>query len=498
MSSIAEQQATDPHTPRIRAAAAPPDAMGDNRNGVMRALTPIRERGGNRRRRKMRLWLPHGVSVMEKPGAGGPDAASGAGGEESATMCPKRRRAEGAADREMVKRRFTYRRLKAAASAKGAAKDPVSDDEAALEQIPAGFAQDFFMAPVNAKPLSTALGRAAADMPWPAASEGLEASSVSSSKARTADAFSACADVDFTRWFGPLQLGFSILVQGVGSKWRLLEDFADTTLIPWGAVVVRVNCFDARFSLSECLRDILEQVFPAVTHSGSHSAEALANTISGALRGADGPGRPICLVVHNLECLQPSHQAALAGLAAKGMHIVASVDNIWASLAWSPLCLRDFNFSREEVHTFDGYGREHHARFPHGMPPWCDPMASRQKAPKASLSVVLRSLTRSHRELVQAMAEQQLAAGGGAGQSLSKLLTLATDAMIANTAPKLRSLLNELKDHEVIAQRTSNDGSALLYLTCDNRLLQRLVDGRDLDDESGEEEGAQPCAVAAP
>lgn len=307
-----QQQVAEPHTPQMRASSP-----GADREGALRVLTPIRERGG-----------------------------------------PKRRRKEGGArDQEIVKRSFTYCHFKAEG---GEAK------EAAAEQIPVCFAEDL-MAPAAVESPSGALCRHAAKVSWPAASsEGLEASSAPTSKARTADTFSPSADIDYPRWFAPLQLGFSILVQGVGSKWRLLQDFADTMLIPWGAVVVRINGFDPHFSLCDCLREILEQVLPVAMHAGNSSAEALASTICSFLQGAEGSGRPICLVVHNLECLRPSDQAVLAGIAATvGAHLVASADK--------PLCLKnswDFNFYREEVHTFEGYVREHHARLPHEDLPW--------------------------------------------------------------------------------------------------------------------------------
>lgn len=60
--------------------------------------------------------------------------------------------------------------------------------------------------------------------------------------------------------------------------------------------------------------------------------------------------------------------------------MVASVDNIWAPLGWNPRMLKDFNFCRMEVHTFETHEPENVARFPNGLPRWCDPCAARHKA----------------------------------------------------------------------------------------------------------------------
>merc|ERR1712050_251354 len=118
----------------------------------------------------------------------------------------------------------------------------------------------------------------------------------------------------------------------------------------------------------------------------------------------------------------------------------------------------------------------------------CDPNANRRQRPKAGLSLVLKSLTNSHRELIEGIAANQLAAGGGRGMSISRLLGIASDRMIAANVTKLKSLLNELKDHEVIALRTGPDGVTLYHLPFDEHTLQRLAKGEPPEESDAEEE----------
>jgi hypothetical protein len=297
---------------------------------------------------------------------------------------------------------------------------------------------------------------------------------------------------DYERWLRFLNIGFSLLVQGVGSKFKVLEEFADDTLLPWGAAVVRMPCFHARFSLSECLRDVFDQLHPGAQRVGHASADNMAAAICAARRVAASAPRPLCLLVHSLELLPEGQQAALARLArCPSVHLIASVDSIFVQLAWRDRVLEDFNFCREVVHTHESYQVEVAARYPDGLPTWADGSASRRRAPRASLALVLRSLSSSHQELVKAMAEHQLKEGGQLGISFPRLMTIAADRMIVSNTAKLRSLVNELQDHAVVRQRPRADGVTLLRVVGDLPVLQRLAKGEPIDEDESDDSGAE-------
>jgi hypothetical protein len=259
-----------------------------------------------------------------------------------------------------------------------------------------------------------------------------------------------------------------------------------------------MNAFDARFSLCECLKALLEQVYPNAVRMGS-SADALAATVRAAVATPERSGRatansdrPLCFVVNSLEHLPRPHMVALASLAASpGVSLVASIDNIWATQAWDCRCMRDFGFVFKDVHTFAGYEVEVTARHPRGLPAWSGLGQDKQRTPKASLNLVMRSLTLNHRELVQAMAEEQLDTENNTGITIPALLKVSTARLIALSVPKLKSLLNELTDHEVVVQRGCSNAvtsQALYCLPFDERTLEQLRDGKELDsdDEGGD------------
>jgi len=352
--------------------------------------------------------------------------------------------------------------------------DAASAWKEATTQLAPGFAEDFFLSHGYAKLNRSLCANATAAVP---------------ADAITAEEQTPPAE-QFPSWLRLLQRGFSVLVQGVGSKKQLLRDFADKSLKPAGLRCVHMNVFDARFSFCLCLRGLLEQVYPNA-HRSANSADALAATVRSAV--ASPESKPVCLVVHSLENLPKHHIIALASLAASpGVHLVASIDSIWSPLAWDCRCLKDFNFAFKEVQCFAGYEVEATARHPRGLPPWCGLGADKRRTPKASLSLVMKSLTNNHRELVEAMAEEQLEAENSAGISIPALLKVSTDRLIALSVPKLKGLLNELIDHEVVVQRgcsASVTSQALFALPFDERTLQQLRDGEALDSDAEDGDG---------
>jgi len=361
--------------------------------------------------------------------------------------------------------------------------DAGDDGEINYGKFPSEFSDDFFCLsgcrPPNKAALSLAASLPAQEAPAPG------------------DEPNAAGSGGTHPWLLYLRQGFSVFVQGVGSKRQLLEDFASTVLLPWGATVVRIDGFNTRCSLLECLREVLEQVHPGSPNPGV-SLESTAGAIRAARRSSTVPLRPLCFVVHNLEVLHHSQQVVLSTLAASpGVHLLASVDNIWTPLSWSPRCLKDFNICYQVAHSYDDYQVEINGRFHGSLPPWCNPNADHRQMPKISLGTIFRSLTNSHIELVQAMADKQRESGGKMGISMSALLTLATDKMIAGNVSKLRSLLNELRDHQVVVERCTRDGEKLYQLLCTDAMLNRLAEGQ-MPDESEPEDVPNEASSNAP
>lgn len=301
-------------------------------------------------------------------------------------------------------------------------------------------------------------------------------------------------------WLSVLGMGFSVLFQGMGSKRSALGALAGELRARGWYVIVAAG-YDANFWLPNCLRKVLEEVYPDAPRVPGSSSEALVKSLHQArdteekdtARGKGRLARPLCFVVHNVENLPPAHQALLARCVAApagGLHLACSIDNLWAPLVWDAQTLKDFNFCRFQVHTGAGYEVENKARYP-TPPEWSGLSGVQSKVVKDSLAIVLRSLTPNHRELVQVLAEhQEQQQGGRKGISQSELLRIAQDRMIASTATKLRPLVNELRDHDVIQERNAQDGGRLYHLHHSADTIRRLRAGQTLEEGDHADDGA--------
>mmetsp|Transcript_83078 Transcript_83078/g.173909 ORF Transcript_83078/g.173909 Transcript_83078/m.173909 type:complete len:430 (+) Transcript_83078:130-1419(+) len=420
--------------------------------------------------------VPAGVTVIEAPRPEQVPSSPAAGNEQS-TYVPlrkrQRRNARAGPTTGQQQGRRSYRQLAEAAwkeaGEAGAALQADDEEIAALEKVPECFAESYLAFPGPSRVPLPALMEAAAK----GAPEGVPPVPAVTSQ-----------DVDMKAWYTRMHDFFNLFVCGVGSKYAVLEAFGQQ-LRKNGKVVVLAG-FSPIFVLSEALRGVLEQLYPDAKIDGS-SVDSIATSLRLA-KLAEGPHKRLFFIVHNLECLPEAHQAILAGLAATpGIRFAVSVDSLWAPLMLPSDTLAKFNFSREEVHTFAPYQVETAARRPNSRPAYSDPVNRMQQSSKASLGLVLKSLTVRHRELVQAIAEEQLENGGKTGLTFVKLLEVTTDRMIASTASKLRSLLNELKDHEVIVWKNAQDGGTVVHLNYSTRVLERLADGEEPDAESDDE-----------
>ncbi|CAK9068714.1 Octopine dehydrogenase (OcDH) [Durusdinium trenchii] len=352
-------------------------------------------------------------------------------------------------------------------------------------ELPEGVAEDFWMSGTTARlPSLDQLKQLLAK--GGQAKECLAASEAVARQQGVEEILAASKD----RWLQRLKMGFNLLFEGTGSKWRLLERFAQE-LRHLPVDVCCLDGFDAHASVPGFLRQLLAH---GGQHRGVGSLEAL---VAAVLAARD---TVLVLVVHNLEALPPQQQAALGWLATDPkVWLVASVDHLWAAVAWSSDMLKDFNFSREEVHTMEGYEIELKGKYPEHPPSWSDPFTV-EVSSKVSMGLVLKSLTSNHRELVEVMAKNQLE-GRKEGISMPDLLVVAEDRMIANNLTKLRRLLNELTDHDIVVQRQGHDGSTVYALVAKDPLLRRLAQGEmpcDGEADKDEDDDEAPSSIEWP
>jgi origin recognition complex subunit 2 len=144
-------------------------------------------------------------------------------------------------------------------------------------------------------------------------------------------------DVAFERYICELDEGFNILCYGLGSKRRLLNQFATTRCSKRGHVVI-ANGFQPDFTVKDLLNSI-ENI------PGIQDLEQSSTTLEKQARRVHeffaDPSQKLHLyiVIHNIDAYpfrNPKSKAILALLAHNlRIHIIASIDHINAPLLWS-------------------------------------------------------------------------------------------------------------------------------------------------------------------
>lgn len=144
-------------------------------------------------------------------------------------------------------------------------------------------------------------------------------------------------DVAFERYMCELDEGFNVICYGLGSKRRLLNQFATTRCSKRGHVVV-ANGFQPDFAIKDLLNSIED--LPGI-HELDHPSTTPEKQARRIHEIFLDPSQQIHLyiVIHNIDSYpfrSPKSKAILALLAHNPrIHIIASIDHINAPLLWS-------------------------------------------------------------------------------------------------------------------------------------------------------------------
>ncbi|XP_023190615.1 origin recognition complex subunit 2 isoform X1 [Xiphophorus maculatus] len=279
----------------------------------------------------------------------------------------------------------------------------------------------------------------------------------------------------FTKWMFQLQLGFSVLVYGLGSKKTLLEDFRVSHLSQ--EIHLVVNGFFPSITLKSILNALTCEV---LEHQGtfctpSDQIHFIAQTLK------DSPDLHIYLLIHNIDgpmLRGEKTQSALGQLAAlPNLHLVASIDHINAPLVWDQFKQSQFNWLWWECVTFQHYTEE---------TSYENSLLVQQTGALAlsSLTHVLRSLTPNARGIFKLLAKFQLENKDNpsySGLSFQDFYQCCREAFLVNSDLTLRTQLTEFRDHKLIRTRKGGDGVEYLIVAVETNTLIDFLENEDDD-----------------
>ncbi|XP_047445122.1 origin recognition complex subunit 2 [Mugil cephalus] len=279
----------------------------------------------------------------------------------------------------------------------------------------------------------------------------------------------------FSKWMLQLQLGFSVLVYGLGSKKALLEDFRVSYLSQELHVVV--NGFFPSITLKSILNALTCEV---LEHQGSFRTPSdqiqfIAQTLK------DSPDLHVYLLIHNIDgpmLRGEKTQSALGHLASlPNLHLLASLDHINAPLVWDQFKQSQFNWLWWECVTFQHYSEE---------TSYENSLLVQQTGALAlsSLTHVLRSLTPNARGIFKLLVKFQLENKDNpsyTGLSFQDFYQRCREAFLVNSDLTLRTQLTEFRDHKLIRTRKGADGVECLIVAVDASTLMDFLENEEGD-----------------
>ena len=283
----------------------------------------------------------------------------------------------------------------------------------------------------------------------------------------------------YSYWLLQLHSGFNVLLYGLGSKKRIMEDFCKCRLSQSCHLVV--NGYFPGLTVKQILTCLSSDI---LGHSGSFKslsehAQFITNTLGkqSAKKTSSSIPREVFLLIHNLDgpmLRNERAQAALSILAvSQHIHVIASVDHINAALLWDQTKLSGFNWVWHDVTTFEPYREE---------TSYENSLLVRQSGSLAlsSLTHVMKSLTPNARGIFKLLANYQLehkqeAEKNYQGLSFGECYRRCREKFLVNSDLTLRAQLTEFKDHKLVRLVKGNDGVEYLLIPVDDATLSQFL-----------------------
>ncbi|NXX81176.1 ORC2 protein, partial [Urocolius indicus] len=279
----------------------------------------------------------------------------------------------------------------------------------------------------------------------------------------------------FSKWMLQLNLGFNIVLYGLGSKRDLLEKFRTSVL--QDSVHLVVNGYFPSITVKCILNSITEDV---LDHIGTFRSplDQLEFIIK---RFKEDSSLELYVLIHNLDSQMlrgERSQQILAQLSSlPGIYLIASIDHINAPLMWDQTKLSLYNWLWYETTTFSPYVEE---------TSYENSLLLQQSGSLAlsSLIHVLRSLTFNARGIFRLLARYQLENKDNSsypGLSFQDFYQQCREAFLVNSDLTLRAQLTEFRDHKLIRTRRGADGVEYLLIPVDDSTLTDFLEKEDED-----------------
>ncbi|KAL5257220.1 hypothetical protein ACHWQZ_G012231 [Mnemiopsis leidyi] len=267
----------------------------------------------------------------------------------------------------------------------------------------------------------------------------------------------------FTQWYIYLRQGYNLVCYGVGSKRKLLIQFAKKMLKYEYHIVI--NGYFPNLTVRDILNSITSEMLGS--SASFRSTQDQLNYIS------NSKYNKIFILINNIDganLRNEKSQQVLAELSAiEHVHVIATIDHINAPLLWDEQKSKMFNWLWFDCTTFHSYSDETSIE--------TSLMVKQTGAiTLSSMTHVLRSLTPNARGIFKLLATFQQESGPDfQGITFQDFYMKCREKFLVNSDATLRTQLTEFKDHMLIKTRHV-DGSEVLYIPVEPKILQQFLD----------------------
>lgn len=273
----------------------------------------------------------------------------------------------------------------------------------------------------------------------------------------------------FCEWFKLMNNGFNILLHGVGSKKKMLENFCEKNLHNEYYIVLLGYHHDlnAKNLLKSIVCDVLD------LNETYKTFDEQINAINLNLK------TDLYLVIHNIDgnCLRDSSvQYWLSELANnKFIHFIASVDHINSALLWDNMQFVSLKWLHYETNTLVSYYDE--IMFENSLM-----LNQTGNVQLSSMIHILKSLTQNAKNIFLTLVENVLKTENvKKNMTFTKLYHECREKFYVSNELTLRAQLTEFIDHKLIKLKTEVDGYETVYVMIDDTNLKLFLE--DLKDK---------------
>lgn len=273
----------------------------------------------------------------------------------------------------------------------------------------------------------------------------------------------------YLKWLFYLNEGFSVLLYGLGTKKKLLEDFHKEFLSDKPVIVV--NGFFPSLTIKDILDAITKDLLGlSVTLTNLHEVVDLIEEEMNKIESH------IFVIIYNIDGTMLRNEKAQSTLSrlssVANIHLLASIDHINAGLLWDNTKLATFKFLWWDTTTMLPY-KEETANENSLLVQNSGVLAL------SSMRNVFQSLTTNGRGIFLLIVKSQINNKGNSnyqGISFKDLYWACREVFLVSSDVALKAQLTEFIDHKLLKTKRSNDGSEYLKIPIEYNLLVQFLE----------------------